>query len=269
MPRAWPLTTTRSSISRFGNMADRTRFDLPHHRLIRAEQELLPGLTARVEGARHLGAAERSVVEQPAVFARERHPLRDALVDDVDAELREPEDVGLARAVVASLDGVVEEPLNAVAVVLVVLGGVDATLRRDAVCAPRAVVDAEALDVVAELAERRRRRRPGQAGADDEDGVFPPVGGVHQLRFELVPVPLLGQRPARNLGSNVIFRPGGFAPPDPRTRALAGAPDPAPFPPPLKLRRDLAGALRAKAGAWLAALRLLAALILLSKPTPG
>ena len=168
MPRAWPLTTTRSSISRLGNAVDRALFDLPHHRLVGAEQQLLAGLAARVERARHLRAAERPVVEQAAVLARERHALRDALVDDVDAQLREPEDVRLARAVVAALDRVVEQPLDAVAVVLVVLGGVDAPLRGDAVRAARAVVDAEALDVVAELAERRRGRRAGEAGADDD-----------------------------------------------------------------------------------------------------
>ncbi|CAB4557187.1 unannotated protein [freshwater metagenome] len=37
--------------------------------------------------------------------------------------------VGLARTEVAALDGVVEQPLHTVAVVLVVLGGVDAALR--------------------------------------------------------------------------------------------------------------------------------------------
>ena len=138
--------------------------DLPHHRLIGAEQQLLAGLAARVERPRDLRAAERPVVEQPAVLARERHALRDALVDDVDAQLRQPVDVGLARAVVAALDRVVEQPLDAVAVVLVVLRGVDAALRGDAVRAARAVVDAEAHDVVAELAERRgrRRARPGR-----------------------------------------------------------------------------------------------------------
>ena len=76
---------------------DRARVDLPHHRLVGAEQQLLAGLAARVERARHLRAAERAVVEQAAVLARERHALRDALVDDVDAQLREPVDVGFAR----------------------------------------------------------------------------------------------------------------------------------------------------------------------------
>jgi hypothetical protein len=59
------------------------------------------------------------------------------LIDDVQADLREPVDVSLSRAEVAALDGVVEEPVDAVAVVAVVLRGVDSALRRDAVRAAR------------------------------------------------------------------------------------------------------------------------------------
>ena len=160
MPRAWPLMVTRSSISRLRKCLDGALLDLAHHRLIGAEQQLLAGLSARVERPRHLGAAKRSIVEQPAVLTGERHTLRDALVDDVDAQLREAIHVCLARAVVAAFDRVVEEPMDAVAVVLIILGGVDTALRGDAVRAPRTVLDAEAEDVVAELAERRRRRTP-------------------------------------------------------------------------------------------------------------
>jgi hypothetical protein len=54
-------------------------------------------------------------------------------------------DVGLAGAEVAAFDRVVEEAVHAVAVVLVVLGGVDAALRGDAVRAAGAVVEAEAV----------------------------------------------------------------------------------------------------------------------------
>ena len=147
-----------------GEQPDRLRVHLSHQRLVRAEQQLLAGLAARVERARDLRAAERSVVEQAAVFAGERHALRDALIDDVHAQLRQPVDVGFARAIVAALDRVVEQPIDAVAVVLIVLRGVDAALRGDAVRAARAVLDAEVQDVVAQLAERRggRRRRRGR-----------------------------------------------------------------------------------------------------------
>ena len=127
-------------------------------------QQLLAGLAAGVEGARDLHAAEGAVVEQAAVLAGERHALGDALVDDVDADLGQPVDVGLARAVVAALDGVVEEPVDRVAVALVVLGRVDAALGGDRVRAARGVLVAEGLHDVARLAQRRggARRRPGR-----------------------------------------------------------------------------------------------------------
>ena len=138
--------------------------DLPFQRLVRAEQQLLTGLAAGVERARHLGAAERAVVEQAAVLAGERHALGDALVDDVHRHLGEPVHVGLAGAEVAALDRVVEQPVDRVAVVAVVLRRVDAALRRDRVRAARAVLVAERPDVVARPrpASPPPRRRPGR-----------------------------------------------------------------------------------------------------------
>jgi len=53
----------------------------------------------------------------------------------------------------------------------------------------------EALHMVALLAERGGRGGPGQAGADDQDGVLASVGGVHQLHVEAAAVPLLLERP--------------------------------------------------------------------------
>src|SRR5688572_10159800 len=165
--------------------------DLPLEGLVRAEEELLARLAAGVERPRDLRAAERAVDELAAVLARERNALRDALVDDRDADLSEAMDVGLAGAVVAALHRVVEEAPDAVAVVRVVLGRVDAALGRDAVGAARAVLEAEALHVVAELGERRRGRRAGEPAADDQDRVLPLVRGVDELVLEPRLVPLL------------------------------------------------------------------------------
>ena len=182
-----------------GEQLHRLLVDLPHQRLVGADEKLLAGLAARVEGARHLRAAKRTIVQQAAVLARERDALRHALVDDVHAQLREPVDVGFTRAVIAAFDRVVEEPIHAVAVVLIVLGRVDAALRRDAVRAPGAVLNAEVEDVVAELPERGRRRGAREARADDEDRVLALVGRVDQLHLELVPVPLFRNRAGRNV----------------------------------------------------------------------
>ena len=57
--------------------------DLALEGLVGADQQLLAGLAAGVEGAGDLHAAEGAVVEQAAVLAGERDALRDALVDDV------------------------------------------------------------------------------------------------------------------------------------------------------------------------------------------
>src|SRR5208337_1243863 len=114
--------------------------DLAFEGLIGSEKELLAGLAASVKRAGDLGAAERAVVEEAAVLACEGHALCDALVDDVDADLRKAVDVGFAGAEVAALDGVVEEPINAVAIIVVILGGVDAALCGDGVSAARAVL---------------------------------------------------------------------------------------------------------------------------------
>src|SRR5207248_735025 len=143
--------------------------DLPAERLIRAEQQLLAGLSARVERARHLGAAEGTIVEITAVFAREGHALCHALINDAPAHLSEPIDVGFARAKITALDGVVEKPVNAVAIVLVILGGVDAPLGGNAVRAARTVLETETLDAVTEFGQRCRRRCARESGADDED----------------------------------------------------------------------------------------------------
>ncbi len=126
-----------------------SRGDLPGQRLVGAEQQLLARLAAGVEGAGDLDAAEGAGVEQAAVLAGEGHALRHALVDDLDGDLREAGDVGLAGTEVAALDGVVEQPVDRVAVVAVVLRRVDAALRRDGVGTARGVLVAELDDVVA------------------------------------------------------------------------------------------------------------------------
>ena len=58
--------------------------DLTLERLVGAEQQLLTGLAAGVEGPGDLRTAERAGVEQAAVLAGERDALRHALVDDLD-----------------------------------------------------------------------------------------------------------------------------------------------------------------------------------------
>ena len=70
-------------------------------------------------------------------------------------DFRETIDVRFSRTKIAAFDRIVKKTENAVAVVVVVLGRVDAALRRDRVRAPRRILEAEALDVVAKLSHGR------------------------------------------------------------------------------------------------------------------
>ena len=174
--------------------------DLAFEGLIGAEKKLLAGLAAGIKGARDLRAAEGTIVEQAAVLAGKGHALRDALVDDVDADLRQAVDVGFARAEIAALHGVVEEAENAVAIVVIILGGVDAALRGDGVRAARAILIAEALNVVAEFAEAGGGSSSREARTDDDDVVLALVGRIDELEIELVFLPGLLNRASRGVG---------------------------------------------------------------------
>src|SRR5690606_34135097 len=94
----------------------------------------------------------------------------------------------------------VEEPIDAIAVVRVVLRGVDPALGSDAMRATRAAVDEESFDVVAELGERRGGGSAGEARADDDDVELAFVGGVHEPKLESPPVPFLRDRAGGDLG---------------------------------------------------------------------
>jgi hypothetical protein len=182
-----------------GEHLHRAQPDLALERLVGPQQELLAGLAAGVEGAGDLGAAEGAVRQRAAVLPGEGDPLGDALVDDVHRHLGEAVDVGLAGPEVAPLHGVVEEPVDAVAVVLIVLGRVDPPLGGDRVGPTRAVLVAEAGDLVAELGQGGGRGAAGQSAADDDHGVLPLVRRVDQLHLELVPGPLLVDRAVRDV----------------------------------------------------------------------
>ena len=113
---------------------------LPQHRLDGAIQQLLAGLAAGIEGAAHLGAAEAAVGQAAAILPGEGHPLGDALVDDRTADFRQPVTACFPGAEITPLQRVAEQTLHTVAVVGVVLGGVDAPLGRHRMGPPRAVV---------------------------------------------------------------------------------------------------------------------------------
>ena len=98
--------------------------------------------------------------------------MRDALVDNVRANFGEPINVRFARTKIAALDRVVEQAINAVAIVLIILGGVDSALSGDGVRAARRILITKTFHAIAELAQRRRRRTTGEAAADNNDFKF-------------------------------------------------------------------------------------------------
>src|SRR6476660_1352736 len=167
---------------------------LPAEGGIGAEQELLARLTPAVKRAGHLDAPERAVGQLSAIFAGKRHAERHALIDDLGADLCQAVDVRFARTEVAALDRVIKQPLDAVAVVLIILRRIDAALRRDTVRAAGAVLKAETIHVIAELSKGRRRAGARQPRSHHDDADRPFVRWTDQLFTETVTVPFAVER---------------------------------------------------------------------------
>jgi hypothetical protein len=108
-------------------------------------------------------------------------------------------DIGLAGPEVAAFDGVVEEAVDAVAIVAVVLGGVNPTLRGNRMGPARTVLEAEGFDLVAKLAERCGGRGARQTRPNDDYTELTLVGRIDQLHLLPVTAPLRSDRTGRNL----------------------------------------------------------------------
>ena len=127
--------------------------DLPVEGLVGAQQELLAGLATGIERAAHQHPPEGAVVKQSAIFTGKGDPLGHALVDDVGRDLRQAVYVGFTGPVIPPLDGIIEKTVDRVVVVLVVLGGVDASLSGDGVGAARTVLVAKSLHIIAQFGQ--------------------------------------------------------------------------------------------------------------------
>jgi hypothetical protein len=106
--------------------------------------------------------------------------------------------IGFASTEIAALDRVIEETKDAVAVVLVILGRVDAALGSDAMGAARTVLKAEAVDFVAELGERCGRGSASEPRAHDDDSELAAIGRADQLHLKAMSRPFFGERALRN-----------------------------------------------------------------------
>ena len=105
-----------------------TGCNLPVESSVCTEKELLSGLSAGIESTAYLHATERTVGKISAVFPSERNTLRYALVNDGSTHLSETVNISLPSTVVATLDGVIEETVNRVIVILIILCSIDTSL---------------------------------------------------------------------------------------------------------------------------------------------
>ena len=105
--------------------------------------------------------------------------LRNALVDNIVGYFSQTVNVGFAGTVVATLYCIVEQTVHRVAVVLVILSGIDTTLCSDGVCTARRVLDAEVEYSETHFAQRSGSTGTGKSGSyyDDVQTTF--VGRVH------------------------------------------------------------------------------------------
>src|SRR5204863_7176119 len=125
-----------------------------------------------------------------AKFARERNARWAALVDDVSADFSEAINVRFARTKIAAFDRVIEQPINAVTIVLIIFRGVNSDLGDDGVGAARRILIAKTSHSIAELAKRRRSRPSGQTAPNDNDLKFAAVVWTNEAGMVLVARPL-------------------------------------------------------------------------------
>src|SRR5262249_29370400 len=152
-----------------------------HQRLVCTQQKLLSCLPARIKCAGNLGATKRAIRKHAAIFARKWHTLRNALIDDVYANLRKAINICFTRAVVTAFDGVIKESINAVSIVLIILCRVNSTLRGNAMRASRTVLVTKTLYVVSKFRKLCSGSASGQAGSNHDDVVLALICGIHQL----------------------------------------------------------------------------------------
>src|SRR5260221_12854430 len=146
-----------------GTLPHIARDHLVFQGLVSADQQLLAGLSRRIEGTLHLCAAERAVAQQTAIFAGKRHPLCYALVDDAGADFGQPVNVGLTGTVIPALNGIVKETEYAVPVILIVLSSINAPLRGNAMRATRRILKTKSLHLISQLTERDSGKCSGQS----------------------------------------------------------------------------------------------------------
>jgi hypothetical protein len=114
------------------------------------------------------------------------------LVDNVYTDLGQAINISFTRPEISPFDGVVKEPVNTVAIVLIIFCGINASLGGDAMSAAWAVLEAEDLHVVTKFRHGRGCGSASQSGAHHDHLKLSFVGRVDQFHFEAVFIPFLG-----------------------------------------------------------------------------
>ena len=167
---------------------------------ISTQQQLLSGLSASIEGAAHLHAAKRPVRQVSAVFTGKRNPLRHTLVDNGGTYFRKTIYIRFTRTIVSALDRVIEKTIDGVVVILVILGRIDTSLRRNRVGAARRIADTEDFYIVSQFTQGCGCRCSSKTGTHHDHLQFTLVVRAHETDFRLAAGPLVLKRSGRNFG---------------------------------------------------------------------
>jgi hypothetical protein len=102
------------------------------------------------------------------------------LVNDKPADFRQAINVGLPGPKISAFNGIVKKTENAVPVVLIIFGGIDASLRSNAMCAARRVLETKAFNDVAEFSECRRSGSACEPASHNNDLKLSLIVGTDQ-----------------------------------------------------------------------------------------
>src|ERR1700751_2823468 len=111
---------------------DAAKRDLVCQRLIGSKKKLLSSLAAGIEGPRDLCSAERSIGQKSPIFTGKGNSLRNALINDQNADFRQPVNVRFPRTKIAAFNCIIKETKNAVSIVLIIFRRINAALGGDA-----------------------------------------------------------------------------------------------------------------------------------------
>ena len=170
---------------------DFTTTDLPIHRRISSEQQLLTGLSFGIKGARNEYPTKQAVVEQSPIIPGKGNALGYTLVNDIGRYFCKAIYVGFSRTIITPFDGIVKQAVNRVAITLVIFSGVYSPLCRNRVCTTWRILKAKRLNIIAQLGKSSRSRTTSQARTNHDhiDQTF--IGWTDQADIIFVICPFI------------------------------------------------------------------------------